>query len=351
MTETRLRLADYDYRLPAEAIAQHPAVRRSDSRLLRWRRDGGYDHLRFRDLPSLLRPDDLLVLNDTRVFAARLFGRKAKGEARVEALLLRPLGPDTRWEAMLRPGRRLPPDTEVEWEGGVTAIVGEPLGEGRRILEFGSDCDVWALCERSGHVPLPPYIDRPDGDDDVERYQTVFGTQRGSVAAPTAGLHFDETLLREIREKGCTVATLTLHVGPGTFQPLARERLESGELHPEQIRVPASTLQLLREQKASGGRIVAVGTTVCRALESLDAEALASGTDWRNSTRLMIAPGFEFEFVDVLVTNFHLPRSSLLLLVAALAGPRWKEAYELALDSGYRFYSYGDANWIEGGTS
>jgi S-adenosylmethionine:tRNA ribosyltransferase-isomerase len=350
LTSAALRLQDYDFELPSDAIAQRPCAQRSDSRLLCWNADGSYDHAHFSEVERRLRPGDLLVLNDTRVFPARLFGKKLGGSADVEALLLRPMaGAVQAWEAMVRPGRRLRPGSEVEFEGGARATVGEDLGDGRRALSFANEINVWALCEQQGHVPLPPYIARPDCEDDAERYQTVFARDRGSVAAPTAGLHFDETLLRALRDGGVDIASVTLHVGPGTFQPLDESRLSRGKLHPEEILVSSQTLARLSQQRARGGRIVAVGTTVCRTLESILPEKMdaSAAGPLHMDTRLLIQPGHDFRWVDVLITNFHLPQSSLLLLVAALAGPRWREAYALAIEEGYRFYSYGDANWVE----
>ena len=336
----------YDFELPAERIAQRPAARRSGSRLLRWRADGGYDHLGFERIVDLLGPRDLLVTNDTRVFPARLAGTKANGSARVEVLLVRPR-PDRgagTWEALVRPGRRLPPGTRVVLEGEVPLWVEARTDEQTALVRFEPDVDVLAHCRVHGHVPLPPYIDRADDPADHERYQTVFAQREGSVAAPTAGLHFDETLLRRIEERGVERARVTLHVGPGTFRPIGEEELRRGELHAEWREVDAATLDALRDCRRRGGRVVAVGTTVCRTLESLSEDAQG---DQRGDTRLMIRPGHRWRWTDVLVTNFHLPRSSLLLLVAAFAGPRWREAYRVAVEEGYRFYSYGDANWIE----
>jgi S-adenosylmethionine:tRNA ribosyltransferase-isomerase len=340
-----LILGDYDFDLPESRIAQYPADRRPDARLLVWGANGDFAHRRFADLPDLLRDGDLLVLNDTRVFAARLFGRKAGGQVEVELLLVQPAA--NGWEALVRPGRRLPPGTEVELDGGLVAVVHEAVGQGLRRIGFPDGTDVFEHCARAGHVPLPPYIRRADEALDRERYQTVFARESGSVAAPTAGLHFDEALLEEVRGRGVSTSRVTLHVGPGTFRPVDDDQIDSGELHPEWREVPAATIDALRACRDRGGRVIAVGTTVCRALESLpsDAEDTVSGP-----TRLMIAPGFRFRYTDVLVTNFHLPRSSLLLLVAALAGDRWRDGYRIALEEGYRFYSYGDANWIEAGT-
>lgn len=335
-------LDDYDFDLPEAQIAQYPAPTRPASRLLVWEPGGGYAHRAFADVAELVRPGDLLVLNDTRVFAARLFGRKVGGTLRAEVLLVQPAAGG--WEALVRPGRRLPPDTAIELDGGVTVVVGESAGQGLRRVEFPDGFDVLEHCAQHGHIPLPPYIDREDEPLDRERYQTVYARDEGSVAAPTAGLHFDDALLRALSSRGVESTRVTLHVGPGTFRPVEEGQLSSGELHPEWRQVSAETLQALEDCRRRGGRIIAVGTTVCRTLESIPEAATDEVT---GPTRLMIAPPFRFRFTDVLITNFHLPRSSLLLLVSALAGDRWRGAYEVALADGYLFYSYGDANWIE----
>ena len=337
-----LSLDDFDFGLPDALVAQRPAARRVDSRLLVWPQRGDFEHRRFSGLPALLRQGDLLVLNDTRVFAARLYGRKIGGEAAAEILLVRSTA--TGWEALVRPGRRLSPGTRVLLDGDVEAEIGDAAGPGLRTVRFPEGFDVPGHCSRFGHVPLPPYIRRTDEALDRDRYQTVFAREEGSVAAPTAGLHFDTDLLAEIRDRGIDTARVTLHVGPGTFRPVDEAQLESGELHAEWREVPAQTLDALRACRQRGGRIIAVGTTVCRTLESIPVEP---GESVQGQTRLMIRPGFSFRFTDVLVTNFHLPRSSLLMLVSAFAGERWREAYAVAVARGYRFYSYGDANWIE----
>jgi S-adenosylmethionine:tRNA ribosyltransferase-isomerase len=333
----------YDFTLSEERIAQRPLPRRRDARLLIWEREGKFCDGAIRDLPRLLRPSDLLVLNDTKVFPARLYGRKKRGGARVEVLLTDPLA-DESWSALVRPGRRLPPGTEIELEGGPEMMIEEALGRGLRRVRLTGGASALDYAVHHGHVPLPPYIRRSDDERDTERYQTIFARERGSVAAPTAGLHFDAELLDELRRKGVACAFVTLHVGPGTFLPLSEEELKRGSLHAERFTVPSETVRAILECKRWGGRVVAVGTTACRSLESLPADATegVSGT-----TSLFIRPGHRFRWVNVLLTNFHLPRSSLLILVAAFAGERWREAYAHALREGYRFYSYGDANWIE----
>ena len=339
------RLDAIDFDLPDDRIAQRPTAERTRSRLLCWHADGALEDRRFEDVVDLLRPDDLLVSNDTRVFPARLFGSKRGGSAAVEILLVRPREDVTAgtWEAMLRPGRRLPESTVVALEGGLEARVGARTDDGTGLVHFDDADDVFEHCRRHGHVPLPPYIDRDDDAADHERYQTVFARREGSVAAPTAGLHFDDELLARLDAKGVRRTTVTLHVGPGTFRPLTAKDLDTGRLHEEWCEVDADTTAALHRARERGGRVIAVGTTACRTLESLDDDA----TPMRGTTDLFIRPGFRFTWTDVLITNFHLPRSSLLLLVAALAPGRWRAAYEHAIAHDYRFYSYGDANWIE----
>jgi S-adenosylmethionine:tRNA ribosyltransferase-isomerase len=343
-------LSLFDYELPPEAIAQEPLAERDASRLLRLdRATGDVRHHVFRDLPELLSPGDLLVVNRSRVFPARLQGRRAGGGA-AEVLLLRPeSGSPTLWEALVRPGRRLRAGDLVEVDPALALRVESgPLGpDGRRRVRLLSpETDVAALLDRLGHTPLPPYIRRPDRSSDRERYQTVYARERGSVAAPTAGLHFTEALLGRLEARGVARAEVLLHVGPGTFRPLRSEDVARGRLAPEPFAVPAEAVSAIAATRARGGRVVAVGTTTVRALESLAREGLppAGGA---GETGLLIAPGFRFRAVDGLITNFHLPRSSLLLLVAAFAGrERVLAAYGEALRAGYRFYSYGDAMLI-----
>ena len=336
------RTSDYDYELPAGLVASRPAARRDDSRLLVLRSDGGFDDRRFPDLPDLLSPGDALVLNDTRVFPARLAGRKPTG-AEVEVLLVRPLETPDRWEALVRPGGKLKPGRVVDVADGLRVRIEDSLPGGARLVRLEGDGEPWGLIERHGRVPLPPYIDRPADAEDARRYQTVYAEHRGSVAAPTAGLHFTEELLERIARAGIELVRLTLHVGIGTFRPVSAERPEDHELHAERYSVPPEAAAALNRIRAAGGRIWAVGTTSVRTLETVCG---AEGT-FRPSegwTDLFIRPGHRFRGVDALVTNFHLPRSSLLMLVAAFAGrERVLAAYRHAVAGGYRFYSYGDA--------
>jgi S-adenosylmethionine:tRNA ribosyltransferase-isomerase len=321
----------FDYVLPAEAVAQRPAARRAQARMLVALDPGRPpSHARVADLPDLLEPGDVLVVNDSRVIPARLHLRKGTGGA-VEVLLLEPApGGPGHWEALVRPGRRVPPGTELYAEGEPAAVVGDPAdpcGDGRRIVRLLDE----RLVETHGQLPLPPYIRVPL--DDPDRYQTVFARQPGSVAAPTAGLHLDEEVLERCVGRGVSVATVELAVGQDTFKPVTAARPEDHVMHSERYSVPASTMQSCRDAQ----RVVAVGTTTVRALES----AAASG-ELTGRTSLFIQGGFPFGVVDVLLTNFHLPRSSLLLLLDAFSGERWRPLYELALVEGYRFLSFGD---------
>ena len=319
------------YELPPSAIAQSPIEPRDAARLLV---DGDpIRHLRVRDLPTLLRPGDVVVVNETRVLPARLHLRKATGGA-VEVLLLEDLG-GHEWLALVKPGRRLPPGTSVA-NDELVVHVGEVLEGGKRRVRLHAD-DVPAALARAGEVPLPPYITSPLADP--ERYQTVYSAAPGSVAAPTAGLHLTASVLDAIRELGVEVHTVDLHVGLDTFRPVTAARLEDHEVHEEAYSVPAATMAACR---AATGRVVAIGTTTVRALESAGASGELSGR-----TRLLITPGHRWHVVDALLTNFHLPSSTLLLLVESFVGPRWRGLYELALDEGYRFLSFGDAMFLE----
>jgi S-adenosylmethionine:tRNA ribosyltransferase-isomerase len=344
-----MRIADFDYPLPPSSIAQEPVEPRDHARLMRLPRRQGAptDHL-FRDLPSLLRRGALLVVNRSRVFPARLLGRR-EGGGSAEVFLLRDLG-DDRWEALVRPGRRLRPGATVTVDPGLTVLVETAAvgSEGRRLVRLrAAEGSVEGLLEKAGHVPLPPYIRRPDRPEDRARYQTVYAREKGSVAAPTAGLHFTPALLDALRAAGLGVAEIVLHVGPGTFRPVTAEEVEDHRLEPEPYVVPEETASAIASVRQAGGRVVAVGTTVVRTLEAAvaDDDTVRAGS---SETALVVRPGFTFRAVDALITNFHLPRSSLLLLVAAFAGrERVLEAYAEAIRRGYRFYSYGDAMLIE----
>ena len=340
-----MKTSDFDYHLPKERIAQHPAERRDQSRLLVMDREtGGTRHLRFSDFPDLLREGDLLVLNDTKVFAARLMARKQSG-AKVEIFLLDYPEDDLEARCLARPGRKVRDGDVLTLEDGSRIEVrraGETLWVSR---PEGNLLDV---IKNVGITPLPPYIERVGSeheDQDRERYQTVYADQPGAVAAPTAGLHFDKASLARITDMGIRVESVTLHVGPGTFQPVRSEEIAGHRMEEEWYNIPEVTADAVNEAKARGRRVITVGTTVVRALESAAADGrVASG---KGSTDLFIHPGYRFQVVDALLTNFHLPGSTLLMLVCAFAGrENVLKSYREAVREGYRFYSYGDAMFI-----
>ena len=334
---------DYTFDLPPELIAQAPLPGRGDSRLLHVPACGELAEYQFRQLGQLLRPGDLLVRNDTRVIPARMFGRKASG-GRVEMLLERILEPDLAL-VQLRSSRSPGEGAELVFEPDVHAVV-----EGRQdnffTLRFAGEVE--ALLEQHGHVPLPPYIERSDSAEDRERYQTVYAREPGAVAAPTAGLHFSNELLDSLVKQGVRVESITLHVGAGTFLPLRSEQLEQGRLHHERIVVDEQLCNVVAATRARGGRVVAVGTTVVRALEAAAANGDLVPVD--GETDIFIWPGYEFKVVDAMITNFHLPESSLLMLVAAFHGTEpILAAYRHAIAQRFRFFSYGDAMFLEKG--
>lgn len=344
-TPRELTLADFDFELPPELIAQHPAAERSASRLLDGTGPAPADRV-FRELPALLQPGDLLVFNDTRVIKARLFGEKPTGGA-VEALVERVL-PGRVVHAHLRASKS-PRAGGVVRFGGPSGFEAEVLGragpeESLFVLRFPAE--PLALLERHGHVPLPPYIEHADTADDERRYQTVFAAKPGAVAAPTAALHFDEAVLAALAERGVQRAAVTLHVGAGTFQPVRVERIAEHRMHSEWFEVPQATVDAIAATRARGGRVVAVGTTTIRSLESAArGGALQACT---GDTDIFITPGFEFRVVDRLITNFHLPRSTLMMLISAFAGHAHVMAlYRHAIESRYRFFSYGDSMLLE----
>lgn len=353
-------LSDFHFDLPPELIAQVPAERRDHARLMVLdRRLGALTHTHVHALPDHLRHSDLLVVNDTKVIPARLFGRTASGGA-VEVLLIRALsaarlphdsvGPATEsWLCLGRPAKRLRAGKQLIFPESVSATITSVHGNGQYTITFEDAATVQALLERHGEIPLPPYIHRPDGPLplDQTRYQTVFASVPGAIAAPTAGLHFSDELLAALQQRGVEIARLTLHVGPGTFLPIRSARLEDHVMASEWCDIPPSTAARIRAVKAAGGRIVAVGTTTTRALESAASEhaVVASGPRWADR---FIVPGYQFRIVDALFTNFHLPGSTLLLLVSAFAGhERILSTYAEAVRRGYHFYSYGDAMLIQ----
>ena len=337
-----LTLDDFDYSLPRELIAQFPAPERGASRLLRLTRDTLSDH-RFAELPQFLQAGDLLVFNDTRVIRARLFGVKASG-GKIEALVERITGPH---EALvqMRASHAPKPGTRLTFDAALEAEVLERRGD-LYLLRFGAGGSVLELLERHGHLPLPPYITHADTGEDAARYQTVYARCPGAVAAPTAGLHFDKPMLARLREMGVQLAWLTLHVGAGTFQPVRVKDLAEHRMHSEHYEIPAATVEAVVTARAAGHAVIAVGTTSLRALESAAHESsLRAGSA---ETDLFITPGYAFRVVDRLITNFHLPRSTLLMLVAAFAGMEpVRAAYDHAIGERYRFFSYGDAMLID----
>lgn len=343
-----MKTDEFDYPLPPELIAQYPAADRDASRLMVLPLPSGrIGHRTFRDLPGLLRPGDLLVSNNTRVLPARLIGRKRTG-GRCEMLLLPPWDPDRgEWDVLLRGAAKLRPGMRIDFDQGIEGEIVDVAG-GRGKVRFPGHADLVALLERIGHVPLPPYIRREDEPLDRARYQTVFAERNGSVAAPTAGLHFSPSLLEALRQRGVGTTAITLHVGIGTFAPVKAEDVESHSMDPEWAEVSSETAGLIARTREGGGRVIAVGTTAAKTLESF-ADGEGRVTPGGGFSSLFIRPPYRFKAIDGLVTNFHLPRSTLILLVSALAGrERILEAYRQAVKERYRFYSYGDAMLILG---
>jgi S-adenosylmethionine:tRNA ribosyltransferase-isomerase len=348
-----MHISEFNYELPPELIAQQPLGERDRSRMLvvdraagRWRDSS------FAELPSLVGPGDVVVINNTRVFPARLVGHRVTGGrrgAKVEALLARRVS-ENEWEAMAKPGRALPVGARLEFGGGrlrgeVTAV----LDGGRRRIRFEPEEDFDRVVDEIGNTPLPPYIRRGRGEEErvfEERYQTVFARERGAIAAPTAGLHFTARVLDELRARGVSIAEITLHVGAGTFQPVRVENVEEHRMEFESYEVSEQAAEAINAARAAGGRVVAVGTTTVRTLESVaDSEGAVRAA--RGATDLFIRPGYRFRAIDALITNFHLPQSSLIMLVAAFAGRELiLEAYRHAVAERYRFYSYGDCMFI-----
>ena len=344
-------VSDFDFDLPDELVAQEPPAVRGESRLLVLPPHGGIEHSTFSRLPEHLAPGDLLVVNDTRVFPARLLGRRVPSGGAVECLLVREIAPGE-WEALMHPGQKLKPGARVIFERDGAALHGEVLERhffGRRTVRLWTDgsLDVAATVDRIGHMPLPPYIKRVDQPADRDRYQTVYARDRGSIAAPTAGLHFTPAILDALAARGIERAEITLHVGYGTFKPVRVERVEEHVVDPETFVVSSAAAAAINAARADGRRVIAVGTTTTRALESLSFDDNGRVLPTAGDTRTFIYPGHRFRVVQGLVTNFHLPKSSLLMLVAALAGRQSvMDAYREAVTRRYRFYSYGDAMLI-----
>lgn len=361
-------VSDFDYKLPDELIAQQPLPDRASSRLLhlsKW--TGSFEDRHFRDFPSLLRPGDLVVFNNTKVFPARLYARRRglKSQAlsprnpasreflrgRVEVLLTRQLQEDpNEWECLVRPGRKIAVGERLFF-GEQDELQGEIVSRGQfgqRCIRFAPAPDFFATVEKIGHIPLPPYIARPDAAADHDRYQTVYARERGSVAAPTAGLHFTPEILAQVAQHGVEQTEITLHVGLGTFQPIRTEEVEAHHLHSEKYSISSEAAAAIQRARAASRRVIAIGTTTVRTLEYVaqqnSGEVLAGGGE----ANLFIYPGFKFQVIQGLLTNFHLPQSTLLMLVCAFAGIRnVMQAYEHAVSSGYRFYSYGDCMFVE----
>lgn len=339
-----MKKSDFYFDLPEELIAQTPIPERDHSRLLVLdRQTGEIEHRHFYELPEYLRAGDCLVVNDSRVLPARLLGCRSSGGS-VELVLLRDLG-EGKWECLSRPGRKTKPGTELSFgEGELTATVLEVTEGGNRIVQFHYEGIFLEVLERLGKMPLPPYIKAEL--QDAERYQTVYSRELGSAAAPTAGLHFTNDLIEKIRAQGVKVCAVTLHVGLGTFRPVKEDEIEDHEMHSEFCIVPEETARIVTETKRSGGRVIAVGTTSCRTLESFSKAdgTLEACSGWTN---IFIYPGYRFRCIDALVTNFHLPESTLIMLVSALAGrENVLNAYRCAVEERYRFFSFGDAMFI-----
>ena len=348
-----MNTSEFDFSLPDDLIAQDPSAERGGSRLLAMQRaTGRISHHQFSDLPSLLRAGDLLVVNDTRVFPARLIGVRLPGGGATECFLVRPTDQPDTWIALVHPGQRLREGSRMRFESGAHRLNAEVLGRhfhGRRTVRLWTDdgSPVREAIDAIGHVPLPPYIKRADEPVDRERYQTVYARQRGSIAAPTAGLHFTPQILDALSARGVERVSVTLHVGYGTFQPVRVDRVEDHRVEGEHYEVSPDTADAVNRARREGRRVIAVGTTTTRTLESLAVNASGDVVSGSGETTLFIYPGFRFKVVSGLITNFHLPKSSLLMLVAAFAGTEHVlAAYREAVAKRYRFYSYGDAMFI-----
>jgi S-adenosylmethionine:tRNA ribosyltransferase-isomerase len=338
-----MQLDDFDFELPSELIAQYPLTKRSNSRLLVLNRtNNSINHLKFKELPKLLNPNDLLIFNDTKVIPARIWAKKTTG-AKVELLLERIIDKET-FLAHLKANKPLKIGAELILGSSYLAkIIGRE--DDLFIIKLNTDRDVLEIFEEIGHIPLPPYINRADEDLDQKRYQTVFARSKGAVAAPTAGLHFDNYLLNEITARGIDIDFITLHVGAGTFQPIRVTNILEHKMHKEKVMISKEVCAKINKAKKNGGRVIAIGTTVARSLETAARSGIIS--PFTGETDIFIYPGFKFQCIDALLTNFHLPKSTLLMLVAAFANQEQiKNAYQIAITERYRFFSYGDAMLI-----
>ncbi|WP_370297473.1 tRNA preQ1(34) S-adenosylmethionine ribosyltransferase-isomerase QueA [Rossellomorea marisflavi] len=341
-----MKVEDFDFHLPEELIAQTPLENRSESRLMVLdKEDGSIDHLQFKNIVDLLDEGDCLVLNDTRVLPARLFGQKEETGANIEVLLLKQEEGD-QWETLVKPAKRVKVGTEIVFgDGKLKATCVGTKDHGGRIMEFAYDGIFYEVLEELGEMPLPPYI--RERLEEQDRYQTVYAKERGSAAAPTAGLHFTEELLEELKAKGVHIAFITLHVGLGTFRPVSVDSIEDHDMHSEFYQISEGTARLLNDVRDKGGRIITVGTTSTRTLETIASkhDRFVEENGWTN---IFIYPGYEFKGIDGLITNFHLPKSTLIMLVSAFAGQEnVLKAYETAVQEKYRFFSFGDAMFLK----
>ena len=337
-----MNVSDFNYELPEELIAQHPAARRQDSRMMVMDRESGECDIRpFSDITDFIFPGDCLVINDTKVLRARLWGNKRQTGARVQAFVLKQVGL-RRWECMLKPGKRVPPGTEVELDGGGSFTVESKNEDGTFVVCFNVD-DVYEIMERHGQIPLPPYITRTPTAEDTERYQTVYAEHPGAVAAPTAGLHFTPEILASMEAKGVNVARLTLHVGAGTFKPVSVERVEDHVMHEEAYILPKAAADAINGAHDSGHRVVCVGTTTVRVLETCRIPGTRHVKAGEGTTSIFLYPPYKVQIPDALLTNFHLPQSTLLMLICTFAEhDKIFAAYRMAVENRMRFYSYGD---------
>lgn len=346
MNPDPLKKISYYYELPQELIAQYPSKKREKSRLMHLKCSSeDIQHRCFTDLQDILRPGDLLVLNNSKVFPARLFARKENG-TKIEVLLLNPLSEPDTWKCLVQPSKRLKEAQYITFSENMKGWVYSEREEGMRKIRLEYTCDFWQEIERIGHIPLPPYINRPDEQSDRQRYQTVYARESGSVAAPTAGLHFSKDLIDSLKIKGVLFTELTLHVGIGTFRPVKTEDIREHNMHSECVEISPETAEAVNHAKSEGRRVIAVGTTSVRSLESFWQDGkLIYGNRW---TDIFIYPGYHFNVPDAMLTNFHLPESTLLMMISAFAGYDFiRKAYEVAVAERYRFFSYGDAMLIE----
>ena len=338
-------LSDFDYELPEERIAQTPIEPRNASRMMVLDpQEKTIEHKHFYDLKEFLVPGDTLIFNDTRVLPARLIGHRAQTGGKVEVFLLRRIDA-THWETLVKPGKKAKPGYEIEFSNELSCVVTEHTEFGGRIVEFRFDGIFEEILDRLGETPLPPYIH--EKLEDKERYQTVYNREEGSAAAPTAGLHFTKEQMQELKEMGVNLGFVTLHVGLGTFRPVSTEKIEEHEMHKEYYAIPKETAELIRKTKETGHRVIAVGTTSIRTLESAatGVNEIAGKSGW---TQIFIYPGYDFKIVDAIITNFHLPKSTLIMLISAFAGRNFiLDAYKTAVKDEYRFFSFGDAMFIQ----